>query len=55
MSEVLEIIMLLDEFPSGIILGNNTRLKTIVYFKKNYDLYEFIDDNKPYILKRKGY
>lgn len=53
MSEILEIIVLLSEFPDGIILGDNTRLHTIVWFKKNSDLYEFINDQKPYILKRK--
>lgn len=51
-TEILEIIVLLAEFPDGLILGNNTRLHTIVWFKKNSDLYEFINDQKPYILRR---
>lgn len=52
-TEILEIVVLLNEFPDGLILGNNTRPHTIVWFKKNSDLYEFIDDKKPYILKKK--
>lgn len=53
MDEVLEIVVLLEEFPEGLILGDNTRLHTIVWFKKNSDRYEFINDQKPYILRRK--
>ena len=52
-TEILEIVVLLEEFPDGLILGNNTRMNTIVWFKMNSDLYEFIDENKPYILKKK--
>lgn len=52
-TEILEIVVLLEEFPDGLILGDNTRLHTIVWFKKNSDQYEFIDENKPYILKKK--
>ena len=52
-TEILEIVVLLEEFPEGLILGDNTRMHTIVWFKKNSDLYEFIDSNKPYILKKK--
>ena len=51
-TEILEIVVLLEEFPEGLILGNNTRLHTIRWFKKNYDLYEFIDDHAPYILRK---
>lgn len=40
MSEVLEIIVLLNEFPDGIILGR-TRPFAINFFKKNSDLYVF--------------
>lgn len=50
-TEILEIVVLLNEFPDGLILGSNTRQHTIVWFKKNSDLYEFIDDKKPYILR----
>lgn len=52
-TEILEIVVLLNEFPDGLILGNNTRTHTIVWFKKNSDLYEFINENKPYIIKKK--
>lgn len=52
-AEILEIVVLLEEFPEGLILGNNTRIHTIVWFKKNSDQYEFIDENKPYILRKK--
>ena len=52
-AEILEIVVLLEEFPEGLILGNNTKIHTIVWFKKNSDQYEFIDENKPYIIKRK--
>jgi hypothetical protein len=52
-TEILEIIALLEEFPAGLILGSNTHIHTIVWFKKNSDQYEFIEENKPYILKKK--
>lgn len=52
-SEILEIVVLLEEFPDGLILGDNTRMHTIVWFKKNSDQYEFINENKPYILKKR--
>lgn len=53
-SEILEIITLLEEFPTGLILGSNTRLHTIVWFKKNSSQFEFIQDEPPYILKRRS-
>ena len=52
-TEILEIVVLLEEFPDGLILGDNTRMHTIVWFKKNSDQYEFINENKPYILKKR--
>lgn len=50
MTEILEIIVLLSEFPDGIILGK-TRPFAINFFKKNYDLYEIISE-EPLILRR---
>lgn len=52
MNDILEIVVLLNEFPKGVILEGNTRLSTIVFFKKNYDLYEIISES-PLIIRKK--